>query len=203
MDKSAPLFHDVVGGPMRPLTFTIASALVVAAGLAGACKKDTASTTTTATTVDTAPAEPPPVAPRIDGPVGTVLDAYDSLRLQLAHDDAAAATKSAQKIADAAKTASEAATGATKQPLVDVATAAAKLVSASDIAGERAAFSDVSKGMVALLVADPSLQTGRFLFHCPMAKGYQNWVQTTTKLENPFFGKAMIDCGEQLKKWAV
>jgi membrane fusion protein, copper/silver efflux system len=135
--------------------------------------------------------------------VGTALDAYDSLRLQLAHDDAAAAAKSAQKIADAAKAASDAATGATKQPLADVAAASAKLAGAGDIAAERAAFSDVSKGIVSLLVADPSLQTGRFLFHCPMAKGYQNWVQTTTKLENPFFGKAMSDCGEQLKKWAV
>jgi Cu(I)/Ag(I) efflux system membrane fusion protein len=197
MDKSSPLFHDVVGGPMRPLSFTVlAFGLVVAACTKEAPKAD-------ATTTDTAPAEPPPVAPRIDGPVGTVLDAYDSLRLQLAHDDAAGASKSAQKIADAAKTASDAATGATKQPLSDVATAAATLAKASDITAARAAFSDVSKGVVSLLVADPSLQTGRFLFHCPMAKGYQNWVQTTTKLENPFFGKAMLDCGEQLKKWAV
>src|SRR4051794_18162190 len=148
------------------------------------------------------PSEPAPVPPRVDGPVGDVVDAYDAMRLQLAHDDLAAA-KSAAKIADAAKAAAADAKGATKQPLTDLAAHADAMAKAEDLPAARRAFSDVTKDVVALMVADPSLQTGRFLFMCPMAKGYQKWVQTSTKLENPFFGKSMIDCGEQLKAWAV
>ena len=148
-------------------------------------------------------AEPSPVPPRVGGPVDDALDAYDALRLALAHDDDALAKKSAANVAVFAKKAADASTDATKAPLADLAKAADKLANGADITAMRAAFADVNRDVVGVIVGNPALQTGRFLFMCPMAKGYQKWVQTTTKLENPFFGKAMIDCGEQLKAWSV
>lgn len=40
-------------------------------------------------------------------------------------------------------------------------------------------------------------QSGYYVVHCPMAK--KDWVQTSEKIENPYYGKAMASCGE-LKK---
>ncbi|HEY4221350.1 MAG TPA: DUF3347 domain-containing protein [Myxococcota bacterium] len=134
-------------------------------------------------------------AAHVDGPLGAVVDAYDQLRFSLAHDDAVTAQHSAAALAAAAKASSLSA-------LAGHAEALAK-VNAGKIDDERAAFSDVSKDFVQLLVDKPALQTGRTLFLCPMAKGYQKWVQTSAVLENPFFGTAMLDCGELQKSWSV
>jgi Cu(I)/Ag(I) efflux system membrane fusion protein len=137
--------------------------------------------------------------------VGDALEAYESLRVKLAQDDASAAPALAEKLAASATKAAAAATGPTQQPLKDLAAAADKMkaLPATDMAGIRGSFGDASKAMVALLVADPSLQTGRFLFMCPMAKGYQKWVQTDQKLRNPYYGNEMLECGEQLPTWSV
>ncbi len=39
-----------------------------------------------------------------------------------------------------------------------------------------------------------SEQPGYYVVHCPMAK--KEWVQTSEKIENPYYGKAMSSCGE-------
>lgn len=49
--------------------------------------------------------------------------------------------------------------------------------------------------MVALAAEDPSLTEGRRVFSCPMAEGYQQWVQTSGKPENPYMGQQMLACG--------
>lgn len=190
--------------PMRTL-LTVSVLLALAA-----CPKDppaeslpSGPASTPAPLLSSGRTAPPPIAPRAPGLVGDVLDAYDGVHAALARDDAAGAAKSAGALATAAHGIAVAAAGPTKQPLTDLAAAAAKLAGAGDLVAARAAFGDVSKDVVALLVADPALQTGRFLFLCPMTKGYQKWVQTTVKVENPFFGKEMPDCGEQLKAWSV
>ncbi len=33
-----------------------------------------------------------------------------------------------------------------------------------------------------------------YIFHCPMTKG--DWLQTTPEMKNPFYGRAMLKCGE-------
>ena len=143
-----------------------------------------------------------PIAPRIEGPVGDTLDAYESLRAKLAADDLAGAQPFAKALGEAAKTAAEHAV--TAKPDFDaIVASAATMTAAKDIKEARAAFGDASKHVIALLVADPELRTGRFLFLCPMAKGYQKWVQTNAKLNNPYFGSEMLECGEELKAWAV
>ncbi len=188
---------------MRFSVFALSAAVLVAAG----CKKAGEETPSPAPVATPAPAPappapppPPPIAPRISGPMGEVLDAYDAMRLQLAHDDLDAARSSARSVASAAREAAGAA--ADKQPLTDLASAADKMSGAKDLAAARDAFGDVSKQVVTLVAANAALQTGRFLFECPMAKGYQKWVQTTKKLENPYFGKEMTTCGTLQDTWA-
>jgi hypothetical protein len=40
-------------------------------------------------------------------------------------------------------------------------------------------------------------QSGYHVFHCPMLN--KDWVQTSTKVANPYGGKAMVACGEMHK----
>src|SRR2546423_750032 len=37
-------------------------------------------------------------------------------------------------------------------------------------------------------------QSGYFVMHCPMLK--KDWVQTSDKPSNPYYGKSMANCGE-------
>ena len=56
-------------------------------------------------------------------------------------------------------------------------------------------FGDVSLWVVTILTARTSLQRGRHIFECPMAQGYEKWVQVTDSIENPYMGGAMLRCG--------
>lgn len=189
--------------------FTLAVSLVVATvAVAGCPKSDPSGTPPPAaptTPPTTEPSSPPPIPPAVPGPLGELLDAYEQARVKLAADDSAGAHAFAEKMAASSKSAAATAAGASQQALNDLAAAAEKMKAASptDMANVRMAFGEVSKATVALLVADPTLQTGRFLFMCPMAKGYQKWVQTDQKLRNPYWGKEMLECGEELKSWSV
>jgi hypothetical protein len=141
-------------------------------------------------------------APRLEGPVGDTLDAYEHARAKLAQDNLAGAQPFATSLAAAARTAADHAVAA-KPHYTAIAVAADKIVATKDIKEARAAFGDISKSVIQLLVDDPELRKGRFLFLCPMAKGYQKWVQTDGKLNNPYFGSEMLECGEELKAWSV
>lgn len=143
-----------------------------------------------------------PIPPRIEGPVGDTLDAYENARAKLAQDNLAGAQPFATALAAAARTAADHAVVA-KPHFQSIAAAADKIAATKDIKEARAAFGDASKSVIQLLVDDPELRTGRFLFMCPMAKGYQKWVQTTGKLNNPYFGSEMLECGEELKTWST
>ena len=148
--------------------------------------------------------EPVPKAPRgsPEGPVGDLLEAYEGARTKLAADDFTGAQPFAAAMGAASRVAAEHAV--TSKPTFDaVALGTDKMVAAKDIAEMRLAFGDVSKNVITLLVADPELRTGRHLMLCPMAKGYQKWVQVTPKLTNPYWGKEMLDCGEELKAWSI
>lgn len=56
-------------------------------------------------------------------------------------------------------------------------------------------FGDVSLWVVTILTKRTSLQRGRHIFECPMAQGYEKWVQVTDSIENPYMGGSMLRCG--------
>jgi hypothetical protein len=124
------------------------------------------------------------------------------MRAKLAADDLAGAKAQATAIADAATKASADA-GAASKGLLDLAASARAVGSAADIAAARLSFGELSKNVVALIVGTPGLRNGRHLFLCPMATGYQKWVQTSATLENPYWGKRMLTCGKELTSWAI
>lgn len=79
-----------------------------------------------------------------------------------------------------------------------IASAAAKITTASDIEAQRAAYSGMSKDM-AELIKKEGLSSGElYVAHCPMAfndKG-ASWISTSKEIRNPYFGEKMLGCGE-------
>ena len=100
---------------------------------------------------------------------------YEAVRSALSADDFAAAKKAAAVLAADAKT---------------PAPGAADLAKSSTIKDAREVFKRLS-AHAAMIAAQ---QPGYFVMACPMVKE-GTWVQLTKKVENPYMGAAMIDCG--------
>lgn len=158
----------------------------------------TAPTSAPAAAKDVAPS----VVPKVEGPVGVLLERYEAMRAALAADNVATALTAAQPLADASKEASAAA-GPHQAQWTAVAALAGQLATDKpDLKATRLKFADISKAVVTVLVADPKLREGRFIFECPMAPAYQRWVQTSAALRNPYWGSEMLECGSQVD-WRV
>jgi hypothetical protein len=125
--------------------------------------------------------KPAPLAPEQKA----YLASYESVRAALAADDLAAATKAAAELLKVSPKPT------TDKPDVTVL-AVQKIANATSIEAARGAFKTVSKE--ALRLADG--QPGYFHAHCPMVpKDQGDWVQTSKKINNPYFGKSMLTCG--------
>jgi hypothetical protein len=140
----------------------------------------------------TAPPAPPELAALLSG--------YEELRAGLAQD------KSVVSVASKTRVAAETASGAVprhKASLTAVARTAGELekAPASDLEAQRAKFGDLSRELLGLAQAEPGLQQGRYVYECPMARGYRKWVQPKPGIENPYMGKSMLECGAE-STWA-
>jgi hypothetical protein len=124
-----------------------------------------------------------------------VFASYEKLRSLLAADKAEGISKEAETLKAVSQEASKKAPALKTQLDSLVSTAEQLKVSEGKIEESRKAFGEVSKSIVALAVAEPSLQSGRFIFECPMAAGYQKWVQTNAVISNPHMGAKMLGCG--------
>ena len=127
---------------------------------------------------------------------------YEQIRASLARDDGSEVPANALLLAKAAEQAAAGSSG-TRAELEAIAAAAEELAatSSSDLRSLRRAFGEVSRAVVTLIVADETLANGRYVFRCPMARGYKKWVQTSAELENPYMGSRMLHCGSKTR-WA-
>lgn len=60
-------------------------------------------------------------------------------------------------------------------------------------------FDTLSQALIASLESDPSAIPGKlYVMHCPMVYGKRgaDWLQASDALSNPYFGAAMLRCGE-------
>lgn len=105
----------------------------------------------------------------LDKNAAAFLASYEKVRAALAADDLAAAQSAAQTL-ESAET----------------------LAKASSIGDARKAFKVLSGRAVILAKGRP----GYYHLFCPMYPGGGDWVQTTKEIANPYFGKAMLRCGE-------
>jgi protein SCO1/2 len=142
-----------------------------------------------------APEEPPAQRPRVVlgaamvKPARDALHQYEALRVRLAADD----LPGAQSLA----------AGLAARPAIDLGSGARAIVDARDLPAARLGFGELSRSVIALMIDNPALHDGWFLFRCPMANGYQRWVQSDPKHENPYRGKQMLECGMQLTEWSL
>ncbi len=172
---------------MTLLELVLATFLTITAA---ACSKSPAAATTATAGATTAP--PSGTAIQTPEQATPMLAAYERVRVSLAADDA--------NVADAAREIEAAALAAAATPGASerykaIASGAAALATATELADARKAFGEISRQVVELLAADKTLAQGKFVFECPMAKGYRKWVQTSDALENPYMGKRMLHCG--------
>ena len=133
-----------------------------------------------------------------------VLATYEQLRAQLARDEILPTTGTAQTLDREARDASASVPQKLRPQLLKLARAAQRLkeMPKQDASEVRRAFGQVSEPVVTVLVAEPSLQAGRYLFECPMAQGYKKWVQSSPRISNPYMGTRMLECGAP-SKWAT
>ena len=115
------------------------------------------------------------------------LEQYEMVRAGLAADDLAAAKNGATNLVTAV---GEEFAGS--KPMID---SAEKLAASASLVDARAAFGAISGELTKLVQGQP----GFFVMNCPMVKNGA-WVQTTSKIENPYMGKKMLECGEIVKK---
>ncbi len=130
-----------------------------------------------------------------------LLTHYDQVHLALTTDKTDGITTSGVAMAESALAA---------RPLIRDETLAAVLsdletkgrkLGEGDIEAIRLTYGELSKSLVALVSASAPLREGRFVFECPMARGYQKWIQKEPSLRNPYFGAAMLTCGDE-SRWA-
>ena len=80
--------------------------------------------------------------------------------------------------------------GAAKAAAGDLGDEGAQLAKSSSLKDARAAFEKLSEKAKQLAAG----QAGYYVVHCPMLN--KDWVQTSEKIANPYYGKEMATCGE-------
>jgi hypothetical protein len=123
----------------------------------------------------------------------TLVNLYVPMQEALAGDSVAAVKEQAAKMAAEAGAAIKA--GGDKASLEAVA-AAAKGMTATEIEDLREQFRPLSMALAKMV--EKEAVAGHDIFYCPMADAY--WVQKSGDVANPYYGKFMLRCGEQVKK---
>lgn len=141
-----------------------------------------------------------PVDARAVTTIRSLLLHYEQVRAGLAADDLGAATTAAREL-DVAATA--AATTGDREMFAALAELARRLINMQDIEEARLGFGELSRAVITVMTANPSLRTGQVLFRCTMARGYQQWIQPHARLANPYWGSRMLRCGDAVDVWAI
>ena len=179
--------------------FLFAAAVAASAVGCDAADKQTRSVEPTPTAASISGDTAATLSPEMEAAMEDFLGDYEAIRVLLVGDTWEGVEGQAREIAGAARTAAEGAPADLKVTLEGLATAAdalAEVKGEEDLGAARKAYGRVSRHVVALLVAWPTLREGRFVFECPMAQGYQKWVQhRMEEINNPYMGQSMPKCG--------
>lgn len=121
------------------------------------------------------------------------LSQYESVRSALAADDLAATKKAAGAMTTEPKaTPAEPMTPEQKERQVAFAAAVKKIASADSLNIAREAFKMLSKRAIHYAEG----KEGYYVANCPMVPGGEgDWIQTSTTISNPYYGKSMLRCG--------
>jgi Cu(I)/Ag(I) efflux system membrane fusion protein len=127
--------------------------------------------------------------------LGVALESYERIRISLAQDRFEGIPEAASLLA------SELVDGGT--PLQDdrlsqARNAAEAMAKAPTIDEARRRFAELSQPLISLVAQSTELSGARFLFLCPMVDGFNQWIQNTDGIENPYMGGRMPSCGTAL-----
>jgi hypothetical protein len=127
--------------------------------------------------------------------LSAVLASYEEVRALLAGDKIEGIAEAVRRIEVSAGAALPL-VPATLQPTVRELIASTKPLQApSNMPKARKDFGEMSRHVVTLLAAAPSLAEGKHVMECPMAEGYRKWVQNDATIDNPYMGSRMLRCG--------
>lgn len=126
-----------------------------------------------------------------------ILESYEKIRALFASDSLIGLEEHCNDIIKTTKQAEFSAPDQLKPRYTVIAKQAKELKKASqaDMDGARQDFGYLSKVIIELLREEPSLQENVFVFECPMAQDYKFWIQKDQKINNPYMGKEMLECG--------
>lgn len=135
--------------------------------------------------------------------MGSVLEAYEAVRAELAADRMEGVGPGAERLASALREARAELDAPDRAeapadlalPLDEAVAAASALAGATDLPEARRAFGAVSRGLLLVAGRDERLTAGRHVFSCPMAEGFGRWIQKSAEMANPYMGTAMLQCG--------
>lgn len=118
---------------------------------------------------------------------------YEAVRAALAADDLAATKKAAAAVITESKTQpKEPLTDEQKERQAKFAANVKKIATADSLKSARESFKALSKRAIHYAEG----KEGYYVANCPMVEGGEgDWVQTSNKISNPYFGKSMLTCG--------
>ncbi len=127
---------------------------------------------------------------RAGDPLLTMLDPYFRIQSSLSDDKTDGISADAAVIAEAAR--------AIGEPGLPIVKAADALAGAANLGAARTAFGQLSDAVIALSESTKA-DTGEGVsaMYCPMVK--KQWLQKGKSVSNPYYGKAMLTCGEKKK----
>lgn len=143
---------------------------------------------------------PSPLSSELRSRIVRALDEYETVRLALAADktagvDGEALSRALREAAEVAE-----AENHNLSAVLDAGALSANALgkAGGDPAGLRAIFSELSRSVVAVTAFDESFSGTRYLFECPMVDGFNQWLQPSPDIDNPYMGLAMPRCGSQI-----
>jgi Cu(I)/Ag(I) efflux system membrane fusion protein len=131
--------------------------------------------------------------PAMKEPVKSVYASYLDIHAALAADTMKGVAEKAEAIAKAVKD------DKAKMLPAEVADQAEALARAKELKAARAAFKPLSDSLIKYLADHKVSSSGYIQFYCPMAKA--DWLQKDKDTSNPYYGKAMAECGVAKKKF--
>lgn len=77
-----------------------------------------------------------------------------------------------------------------------------KISNSETISGMRDSFDELSDSMIGLLNTFELAQDTLYVLRCPMANNDRgaNWLSLSSEIENPYYGSAMLRCGEVVEE---
>lgn len=121
-----------------------------------------------------------------------ILSAYLSVKTALVKDDYTTAKKSAERLSLAIDK-----SGAFKQKS-ELTKYTDLIKNATTIEGQRKEFAKLSVTLWSHIKAQKPTETTLYYQYCPMKKAY--WISNKSEIENPYYGKSMLNCGKIAEK---